>query len=199
MNVEEMDDSWLIELKSNMDRFVEVSIDDYRKIKGFLNFKKYPKGTVIKDAGQAETCARFILNGNISFSIQLPAGRTITRLIFFPGEVALDPVSFNSGNPSDYVLKAISDVMVCEIDRQLESKIINDFPSFFDLSIKVNHAIQEKLITWFVDFLSKPAKEVYNVLAGPEQELGKTLMVKDMMDILGVSKSTLANIRKIKD
>ena len=199
MDDEKMEDSWLKELKSNMDMFAEVSIDEYQKIKSYLNLKKYPKGTVLKDAGQAETCARFILKGNISFSIQLPEGRTITKLVFFPGEVALDPVSFNSGTSSNFILKAISDVEVCEIDRQFESRIIKEAPAFFDLSIKVNHAIQEKLITWFVDFLSKPAKEVFDILSGPEQELGKTLKVKEIMDILGVSKSTIANFRKKKD
>ena len=192
----EISDEHISDLKSRFDKLVSIPADSYRKLWPYITWKEYKAGSIIKMAGQQEYSARFLIQGNALFGVQKPEGNKVARILIFENELAFDPISFNSGKPSNYYIKALTDLKTCELKREHEEIVLSELPEFINLSVKLNHVFQEKIITWFVDFLSLGPQESFNWLNTLSKDLKTSLQVQEVKDILGVSRSTMYNLRK---
>lgn len=192
-----MEKELLLELKKIYEPIITVEDKVYEKLLPFLQVSNYPEKVILKDFGEIETTARLILEGVVcQYELDKNNSKRATK-IFLPNQNAMDMESYTDQINTNTMLLTKTDVCVIELAKECEEDLLKRVPEVIPLAVKINHQLVKNLQKW--EQLTKlPKVEAYNSLISLYPNLGNILMVKDLQDLLGISKTSLNRIRTSK-
>lgn len=183
------------QLKSDYDTLHPIPLESYKKLLAYLKVAKYPKNTVIKHPIIPETTSRYVFSGILGF-YESSGESMVCRRIFGPTDTVCDFESYHSGEQSMFCIKAYTDVLLVELTKFNESKILADLHLFAELGVRVNHRIAVRDAAW-KKLLWLPPIQRYETLR-QLCPLFYKVKVKDIAGMLNLPERTVFRIRKRK-
>lgn len=95
------------------------------KLFDYLTYRKLPKGTVLREINEAENSAHLVISGIAAF---IKDNKLIRP--FFKNQIAFDKNAFTTATPSQYELKALTDIVVITVSKKDVQDILFEFPEF---------------------------------------------------------------------
>lgn len=142
----------ILQLKKHLDHLVRLDESVYFKIAPFIIEKRYDKGNIIKKPGEKDRFAHFINKGYVAKILPSQKGRDHRLRIFEPGKVAADFDSYFSDHPTDFGLKALTYTSTFELDREHETRVLQEVPEINPLASAINRQVLKESIQWYQVF-----------------------------------------------
>lgn len=192
-----MEKHFLQELKKIYAPMISVSDEVYEKLLPFLQLRHYPEKKILKDIGEIEVTARLILDGVIcQYQLDKNNMKRATK-IFLPGQNPMDMESYIDQVPTDTLFQTKTKVRVIELAKECEEELLKKVPEVMPLAVKINHQLIKYFQKW-EQLTNLPKIEAYHNLISLYPNLGNILKVRDIQDLLGMSKTSLNRIRTSK-
>ncbi|GHB32317.1 Crp/Fnr family transcriptional regulator [Mongoliitalea lutea] len=176
-----------------------MSVDDkvYKKLAPYLQYKTYPENTILKNFGEVETSARLIVDGVICQYQLDNEGNEYAAKVYYNGQNAFDLISYTDQHVSDTLIITKTEVEIIELSKKNEEELLRHVPEVISLAIKINHLIIKEQQKW-EQLLKLPKQVAYDTFLGLHKNLGTCLKVKDLQDLLGISRAHFSRIRAKK-
>lgn len=191
----EMDRNVLMKVKDNYDMFSRVNWKIYLQLEKFLEYKVYPKNSIIKHFDEVETHSRLLVEGIATLHHRNNNGESMTRMVFCEMENPFDFLSYTSGKPSPSMFMARTEVKCLELRKDIEPLVLREIPEIVELAININHGIISKLYHWNTEILSQSKQDAYRAILNLDPKLEDVIHLKDIQQMLGVGKSTIHRIK----
>lgn len=166
---------------------------EFRKLGEFMDVVELPRKAIVREAGVVETYSRVLLKGLVGMYFD----RKLVRL-YFPGDMFLDFESYFQQIPSRYQLKVLMDAEFTTLSFENESKILNELPSFGEISehliAKVRNANEEWAASTQLHHLER-----LRIMEMKCPGLRLQIQVNDLADLLDISRSTVIKLRKSEE
>lgn len=135
---------YLAKMKEDYDPLVPDLKLDYSKVELYLDLRKRRKEEILKDTSGVETCSRYICEGFIGLFYDSEKGPVLSE-IFQATDVAFDFQSYLKGEKTENYIKCLSDVVYFELSIKSEMALIQNYPDFAKLGLKINHRLLRRL------------------------------------------------------
>lgn len=188
-------DDLIKKMKEDYDSLHPVGWEDYEKLLGFLEFRRFQKKEVIRKEGMAEDRSRYVFEGVLAM-YDHRSGVPQCRRIFSETDTVCDFESYATGNPSRFSLVALTDCVVCDLAKDRELRVVDAIPAFGSLAIRINQRITVRDSQW-KDLLLHPDAQRYEMFQKHFPRYG-ILAVKDIASLLNIPERTMFRLRGSK-
>ena len=118
---------------------------DFNKLELFLNLRKGKKDEILKNTIDIEICSRYICEGFIGLFSDSEKGPVLSE-IFQATDVAFDFPSYLWGEKTENYMMCLSDVVYFELSKANEMILIQKYPEFAKLGLRINHRLLKRVL-----------------------------------------------------
>ena len=173
---------------------INLSEDEIKTICELHLIKRYKKGTFLLRAGEVAKDCYFILQGCIR-SYYLIDGEEKNTAFFTENQVAT-PISYTTGNPSEYYLSCLEDSIVCVGNQKKTNLLLQRIPKLESIGHILNgeRVIENQLL--FDTYKTLIPEKRYLKLLETRPDLCNRVPQYHLASYLGIKPESLSRIRK---
>ena len=179
-----------VHLKPLLDYLKKVSEEEYKRLSPFFSIGVGKPRDVLLKSGGIEIESRFILEGMVG---KFYLGQLIR--LYVQGDVCVDLESYSSQVPSRYEFKVLQKVKYTRLGFKNANLILEEYPQFQELSDELYRLLRYRDEEWQV-ILKLPFEQARTVLNSSYPGFESILTQKQLADLLGVDRKTIARYNK---
>lgn len=178
-------------------KFSDIEADAISEFTSLLKHKSYRKGDYLLKAD--ETCKQlyFLQSGLIKLFFDTTDKKFIMTF-FRENSFFTELSSFNTGNPSKYMLAAAEPSNVYCIDKTDVEMLCDKYHSIERFLNKLNGFATAQMMNRISEMLEDDGKRRYNNFITNNSNLLKRISLGDLSDYLGITQVSLSRIRAMK-
>ncbi len=181
-------------LLKQINKLTNLNDDEISGLKNITKSKSYKKGETILKLNKINKKLYFINNGLIKVSF-FKERKEFVMKFFHEHEFCAVLDSLTTNEPSNYSIKALTDVSLLEIDFLLLNKLAAEHQPFEKLISEITSMATRKMMSRIRELLETDAKERYLNFLENNNHLMKIVSLKDLSAYLGISQVSLSRIR----
>jgi CRP-like cAMP-binding protein len=173
--------------------YISLSEEEKQFITDLGLIKRYPKGTVLVEAGKKSQDNYFVLQGCMRCYYVIDGEEKTTE--FYTELEILAPVCVVEGTPSAYYISCIEDTVLLVSNLQIEQEGFAKFPRFEMLCRVISEKLVAKTKTEFDSFKTSNPEERYLSLLENRPDLFKRIPQHQLASYLGITPQSLSRLR----
>lgn len=182
------------ELLKQINKFTHLNHNEISDLKNITKSKNYKKGETILTVNQVNKKLYLINEGLIKVSFY-KEGKEFIMKFFHEHEFCAVLDSLTTNEPSNYTIKALTDVFLLKIDFLHLKKLAAKQQPFEKLISEITSMATRKMMNRIRELLETDAKERYLNFLENNSHLMKVVSLKDLSAYLGISQVSLSRIR----
>lgn len=179
-----------------INRFVQLSEDEFRELESILSHKKMNKREHFVLANQRCTKVLFINKGYFRFYHLDSKGNEITSDFYFAPTFISSYTSFLTGNPSLVNVQAMDDMEVLEFQKSNLYELYSRYPKIERLGRLLAESVAITSEEHLFLLLNQTAEMRYKRLLERYPQYINTIPLQYIASYLGIAKETLSRMRK---
>lgn len=184
-----------------MDEFIKsintiYNVEDQalQQMKNLLKTKSFQKGDFLVKADEVSKNYYFLSSGLVKLFFD-NGDKNFIMTFFKEHSFFTELSSFNSGQPSKYILVAIEPVELLYISKFEITKLCQQHHSIDTLFRKLNEIASVRMMIRISEFLEYDAKSRYSNFLKHSCDLLQRISLGDLADYLGITQVSLSRIR----
>lgn len=182
------------ELFAFIDQYMPLTAEEKQALVGLDIFHSFPKGTVLRRAGERWERSYFVLKGCLR-SYRVVGGEERTVDLCTESEGITPPWVADQARSDLYVM-CLEDVLLVVADERMEQAMFERFPRFETLCRIVSEKQLVKNKQDFADFKDRTPEERYVHLQENRPDLIQRVPQQHLASYLGMTPESLSRIRK---
>ena len=182
-------ESFLKEMKADLDQLHELPWKSYENLSVYLLFKKFNKGAIIKGPDTAESSARYLSEGVLGYYIR-NENKLSLDLVYSAKTVVFDRLSYFSGEATPHQIKSLTDGYYFELTKESEALVLKKFPEFLLLAHRIFHRSNFRIAQQQY-FQRLKLREGYPLFMEHFPGLGRVMTQSDVAGFFNVDLKTL--------
>ena len=185
----------LTNFKKHIDKFVQVSNDEFDEIQEFFDIKNVAKKENLLEEGQVCRHHYFVLDGLLrKFYINEKGIEQTTEFAIETWWMA-DYESYNSGNPSKNNIDALEDTELIMIKKNDFDAVVKAIPNFRSLKEKLETRSYDASQNRILSNISDTAEKRYENFIKKYPDIYNRVPLHMIASYLGLTRETLSRIR----
>ncbi|HEY5825457.1 MAG TPA: Crp/Fnr family transcriptional regulator [Cyclobacteriaceae bacterium] len=181
-------------LKAAFDPYFKAPLEAWKVFADLCELVQYKKNEILKQKGQHEKHAHFILKGSCGIFLWKENSYVCLDL-FYEGALFGDNMSFITNQPSPLESIALEDSEMLRISKQNYSKL-RETPVGIRICLNTAEASFVEKQQQQIDLLLKTAEQRYIELLEKQPDIVQRTSQKHIASYLGITTQSLSRIRK---
>lgn len=182
------------ELLKQINRLTNLNDDEISALTNITKSKFYKKGETILKANHINKKLYFINDGLIKVSF-FKEDKEFVMKFFYTNEFCAVLDSLTTNKPSNYSIKALTDVSLLEMDFSQLKKLAAKQQPFEKIISEISSRATRMMMSRIRELLETDGKERYLNFLEHNSHLMKIVSLKDLSAYLGISQVSLSRIR----
>lgn len=189
-----MDDK--VALKAFFNQLVTLSDKEFEDISKYFKPITLKEGAYFVEEGEKCNRIAFIRRGFMRAFYEINDEMEVTKYIQPKHTLITAFASFNSREPSQEYIQALTDCELWVIDYDSMQKLYAKYPKWQELGRIVMEQIHQHLEKRILSFLTQNAEERYRSLVQENPRLIQDVPLRYIASMLGITPETLSRIRQ---
>ncbi|PCJ67252.1 MAG: cyclic nucleotide-binding protein [Bacteroidetes bacterium] len=184
------------ELFKHLNKYVEVSEIDFKKILSFFDSRSFSKKEIIVEAGSKCDLNHFVVQGCIHMFFIDDKGTERTIQIAIENWWMTDFLAYHNRGETDFYIRAIENTQILSITHEKQEQLLNQFPKiekYFRTIYQISYGASLMKIKYLYD-LSK--EEIYFHFTEQFPEFAQRVPQYLIASFLGLTPEYVSEIRK---
>jgi len=181
-------------LRQLLDKYLVLSDEDLMLINNQLEFREFPRRTLIVREGETENYLSFVVSGILRKYFYKGRQEVITQLAS-EGTFISSSVSFFSAMPSQYFIETLEPVTLLSLSRESLHKLYIQIPKMEKLARLIITDLYLQKEKWEQDAITLSIKERFSRFVDDYPELLKRVPQKYIASYLNIKPETFSRLK----